>query len=656
MPHSSYARTARSGLRCCLKIGLVLSFCTLASCGRLATEAAHFTQADYRVQSPSIVERGEPAAHYETPADAAWMTVSLPHVMPRPIAGPQSEPGNAPATWATHWYRFKWQQQYAGGRALALYIPRRHLGNGRFDVYVDGIHVDGGYDGVWNQPQFILLPAASAAGNTNAAREILIALSIEPARGGALSTVWIGPAKDLQWRAEWRQFLQQGIPQVTSIAFAVFGAFAFAFWLRRRRESAYLLFGLLAPVYCLRMLHYYVLDPGSPRLSELFWWMTINSLAWLQLLVYLFGVTLHGRRYPRMERVMVGTLLVASSLSLIFALLQLRISGLSPLLYLVQMSVSIMAVVLTTLGSIRSRQPLALVLAAMLCLFLALGAHDWLLQNWRIDIENVYLLPYGSLLVLGVALYAILQRYITAVGEADKLSASLEQRLAERSHELEESHRKLRLIEHERAVTDERQRLMREMHDGLGSSLMSSLVMVEQGKLDNAAVAKVLRESIDDLKLTIDSLEPMGEDLLTLLGTLRYRLGSRLEAAGIKLEWHVQETPPLPWLNPTASLQILRILQEALANVLKHASADVIRMETGADATHVFIRLLDNGRGFDVAARNLQPTGRGLQNQQRRALALSGRIDVASRPGETSVMLFLPLSNAEHSPALEGRV
>jgi signal transduction histidine kinase len=153
----------------------------------------------------------------------------------------------------------------------------------------------------------------------------------------------------------------------------------------------------------------------------------------------------------------------------------------------------------------------------------------------------------------------------------------------------------------------------------------------------------VLRESIDDLKLTIDSLEPMGEDLLTLLGTLRYRLGKRLEVAGIKLEWQVEETPPLPWLNPTASLQILRILQETLTNVLKHAHATTIRVETGFDAIHVWIRLTDNGSGFDVtAARQRSDRGRGLQNLDRRATSINGTVQLESQPGVTTVTLQLP--------------
>jgi signal transduction histidine kinase len=599
-------------------------------------EAKHFTVAEYRVQPRSILYDGGAPARISTPPDAVWTPINLPHVLPRPLIAPHATAETSP-TWPTYWYRFQWTPLKSAPGGLALYIPRRHVNNGGLDLYVDGNHVHEGADGIWNQPELIPLP--------HDASEVLIALSAEPGRGAAISTVWIGPVDDLLPRSEWRQFFQSGIPQLSSVAFLLFGAFAFAFWLRRRSETAYLIFALMAPVYFLRTMHFYVVAPITPIWGELFWWVTINSLAWLQVLVYRFAVTLHGLRFPRIERALIGTLLVATVVSLAFALLQLRIAGLSPLLYLVQIAASLTATILAVIGAIRSRMPLALLLAAMLCLFLAMGAHDWLLQNFRIDLEHIYLLPYGSILVSGVVLYAIFQRYISAVNEADRFSASLAHRLAERTAELEETHRKLRLIEHEQAVAGERQRLMREMHDGLGSSLVSSLVMVEQGKLDSAGVASVLRESIDDLKLTIDSLEPMGDDLLTLLGTLRFRLGKRLEAAGIRFEWQVQETPPLPWLNSTASLQILRILQETLTNVLKHAHADVIRVETGSDERHVFIRLHDNGRGFDVAAISQNPAGRGLQNLHRRAAALHGRVDIASGPGATVITLYLPLAN-----------
>jgi signal transduction histidine kinase len=131
-------------------------------------------------------------------------------------------------------------------------------------------------------------------------------------------------------------------------------------------------------------------------------------------------------------------------------------------------------------------------------------------------------------------------------------------------------------------LSQERQRLMQDMHDGLGSSLVSALRVVEDGRLQDMQVAEVLKSCIDDLKLAIDSMEPVEADLLLLLATLRFRLGSRLESTGIILRWEISDVPALDWLDPRNALHILRILQEAFANILKHAQASEIRVTTGA--------------------------------------------------------------------------
>jgi signal transduction histidine kinase len=93
-------------------------------------------------------------------------------------------------------------------------------------------------------------------------------------------------------------------------------------------------------------------------------------------------------------------------------------------------------------------------------------------------------------------------------------------------------------------------------------------------------VAAVLAECIDDLKLAIDSIEPVDQDLLLLLATLRFRIGARLENGGIILHWNVSDIPPLDWLNPSCSLHVLRILQEALSNIIKHSGATEVSLST----------------------------------------------------------------------------
>lgn len=195
-------------------------------------------------------------------------------------------------------------------------------------------------------------------------------------------------------------------------------------------------------------------------------------------------------------------------------------------------------------------------------------------------------------------------------------------------------------VERERALLLERDRLMRDMHDGLGSVLVSSLAAVERGTLTQKEMAVALRECVDDLRIVIDSLDPDNNDLVGLLATLRFHLGRRLEMAGIQLEWSVEELPSLTWMGASESLQLMRAIQEILSNIIKHAHAhqvSIIARESGA-GLEVVIR--DDGRGFDSsqAAR-----GRGLRSLRQRVDALHGQLTLSSQPGAgTEVRLWLP--------------
>lgn len=315
--------------------------------------------------------------------------------------------------------------------------------------------------------------------------------------------------------------------------------------------------------------------------------------------------------------------------------------------YVAQVFVSLAVTVLLTRQAVRARTRESIVLAAALWISIAFGGYDLLLKDAQVDPRGVFLLPYAAIFLFGAFLYAVLRRYTGAIDDVERVNASLEERLAARTRELQASHEKLRAIEREQTLAGERQRLMRDMHDGLGSSLMSSLVLVEQGRLAPADVAKVLRECIDDLKLTIDSLEPIGSDLVTLLATLRYRLGSRLEGAGLRLDWRVADLPPLPWLDALAALEVLRILQEALTNVVKHSGAKSIAISTAAEGNEVRVLLVDDGHGFDLERVRAESPGRGLLNLERRAAKLGGTVRIASSALGTTVELVLKIERRD---------
>ena len=208
--------------------------------------------------------------------------------------------------------------------------------------------------------------------------------------------------------------------------------------------------------------------------------------------------------------------------------------------------------------------------------------------------------------------------------------------------ELERNNNRLREIERLQTLQQERQRIMQEMHDGLGSSLLSALRVIEKGNMPTHEVAHVLKECIDNLKLTIDSIEPVDENLLLLLATLRFRIGTRLENSGIILHWNVADIPPLEWLNPSCSLHVLRILQEALTNIIKHSGATEVSLSTQTTTTSIIVEIADNGCGFD-AKQALTMSGRGLSNQIHRAQTIGAEIHWVNQKQGSCFQLMLPV-------------
>lgn len=526
---------------------------------------------------------------------------------------------------------------------LALYLPRV-VGAAVQVIAHDGSQWRLRWDGTdqwreqWNRPVLVDLGPAPPPGS-----RVTLAVGLIHYDGAEtrVSRLWIGPRAELAQRAGGRQVLQQVAPPVGSLTFLSLGLFALLFWLGRRREQAYVLFFGCSLVWALRNLHYYATMPEDRVAHEWFWWMTNASLSWVMVLVYLFALRFDARRAPWLERGLLGFVALMSVLAM-----PIEASPVRTLVQLHLINALVGAVVLLRLswmaatgGSREFR-----VITASLWLTEAFGVHDLLLVSGGVSPESIYLLPYASFVLFLAFLYAVQVRYSMAIREVERVNSSLETRLAAREDELRANHERLRVVEREQALLLERQRLMRDMHDGLGSTLMSSLVLVEQGRLDAPAVADLLRECVDDLRLVIDSLEPIGHDLVTLLASLRHRLGRRLERAGLDIRWEVQDLPPLHWLAPPDALQVLRIVQEVLTNVLKHAQARQIRLATTLQDSTVQVLIEDDGVGFDTEGSS---SGRGLRHLAQRASRLGGRLLIDSVPGQgTRVVLDLPLQRA----------
>lgn len=529
------------------------------------------------------------------------------------------------------WVRWRFEPPArAAGEPLALYLPVSMLEHYEWVLNGQPVAAQLGprarYQRTWNRPLLIELPDTSLRAGAN---ELLLATY--PYRWPYLVAPRLGPKSELGWRANWRIALQLDLPRALQWLFAATGLFALlAGW--RQREPMYLLFGAAALAWVLRLLHY-TWEP-IPSAAGVAWidWLTVNSLVWVVGLTFSFSARLVGLRPWRIERgVVVATVLLA--LATLPGVGPLANYALAPWIYAVTGAASVGLLALVSVRARRQRDAATFFMALALWTMFAFGIHDLLLMVAWVPATSMFLMPLAALPLMASFAYAAAARHARSVAEARRLNVELADRVRAAYDELAAAER-------QRVLAEERARLMRDMHDGLGGSLMSSLAMVEAGRMPPGQVAATLRECIEDLQLTIDSLEPAGDDLLALLGALRYRLGKRLEAAGLTIDWAVQPLPALPWLDPAAALHVLRIVQEVLTNIVKHAQARRVRVETAHEGGSVIVRIADDGRGFDPAqARG----GRGLGNLRRRAAELGGTVEFVSGPAGTVATLRLPL-------------
>ena len=204
------------------------------------------------------------------------------------------------------------------------------------------------------------------------------------------------------------------------------------------------------------------------------------------------------------------------------------------------------------------------------------------------------------------------------------------------------------------AVLEERARLAREIHDtlaqgfvGISSQLDAvAMCMSEQPaparkNLDMAR--RMARHSLTEARRSVMDLRASvleGQDLAAALES-----GMRIWTAGSGVEIRVDVSGPQSRLPEEMEQHLLRIAQEAVTNILKHAGASKIWIKLHSEARRLYLRIVDDGRGFDQAgAFNAMGGHFGLIGMRERAERLGGEFKLASHPGEgTQVEVSAPL-------------
>ena len=330
------------------------------------------------------------------------------------------------------------------------------------------------------------------------------------------------------------------------------------------------------------------------------------------------------------------------------------VPSMSTLALSILVGIGLSSMVLIVRETLRTRRPVAWVVTGVGTAAMAAGVYDLILiRIGQASGLRITLSQHALFLFVLIMAGLVVERFSRSVAAYKDLAADLARRVDKREQQLREAFDALRQKQHEQSVASERQRMMREIHDGVGSQLVGLLNMVTRPNADPAVLKEHVQSALDEMRMAVDSLQPVHDDLITVLATLRYRLQPRLEAAGIEVVWDVVDLPVLRQLSPQVVLNVQRILLEAFTNILKHARASRVMVQAHLGSDHVptmVLRIVDNGVGLRPEAQAGAATrvhGHGIANMLARAAAIGAEISViASDQGGVHVELRWPVELA----------
>jgi signal transduction histidine kinase len=570
--------------------------------------------------------------------DPAWERISLPDRWreQRPEAG-----GFA-------WYRLEVPGPVAPGEPWALYLPHVNMNAAAF---VNGAPVGSGGRFTepvarnFNRPLYFAFPSELLGRDRN---EVHVLLFVYPHLFGELDPPWIGPDRALRAPYEASVLARTTLAQVATVLCLVTMLFAAALAFGSRGDPVYGWLAVVTALWSVVSFNYWLRDVPVPVWT---WERAMHGA--LDLFILAFAVWAHryvGVRRPRVERALLGAAALSAAVTWLVPVVWFYPAV--NILHAACFLAAIYATVLILRHALRSPPLEAAVYVPAGFAVMGIAVHDLLLQFGVTRPGAPFLLPYLVPLMLVTFGSTLVLRFASALRSAESLNRELETRVAEKHRELASSYEARRELERDKLLAEERERLVREMHDGLGGQLVSLLSLVEAERGADPRVADGVRSALDDMRLVIDSLDPALHTLGAVLGAARARFEPALSKNGIALEWRPGDLPPTPWLGPEDYLQVLRIVQEALGNVVRHAGAKRVAVRSGpgpnADGVAgIVIEICDDGRGVDPASA-ARSGARGLRHMRERAARLSGslRIEPLATPGGggTRVALWLPAS------------
>lgn len=568
--------------------------------------------------------------------------------------GPPAEgwaPVTLPDSWATRWpgfdgvvwYRLTWQEPEQV-RETGLLL---HYLNMAGEVSLNGTPISRDDSLVepltraWNTPRHWLLAPPLLRPGTNT---LLVRVSGLFAYQAGLGPVSLGTPAAMQAEFEQERLVRRDLQVLGLAVSAAASAFFAALWLLRRRETAYGWFALMSVLWLLFGYNQIATSPWPFASNHSWQALNISTLLVFGVSYVVFALRFCGRRMPRLEG---AALLVA-----VVGVLDLWLAPHADLIahraiWTLVGGFTVIAVNGTSIvHALRHRNSPMRSLAPFMAVSALTDAHDLLVFTQVIDSNTYYTTMSSYILLLGMAL-TLAAQFVKSLKRIENFNTELIEEVNAAKADLAATLAQQHALELTHARIGERVNLVSDLHDGLGGMLVGSIATLERTpeNLSAPELLAMLKRLRDDLRLIIDATgrDDGARALGELLAPLRHRSAQLLDANGIDCRWQVSGIDTLE-LPPSQSLDLMRFLQEALTNVLKHSASRRVDVTVARAGAELRLSVRDDGRGFAVEGTG-EAGGAGLRSLRTRARRLGAELQLQSRPGETQVALRMPLAS-----------
>ncbi|WP_349307088.1 sensor histidine kinase [Acinetobacter corruptisaponis] len=493
----------------------------------------------------------------------------------------------------------------------------------------------------WNMPRYWNLPVSSLKQGENILWVRVVGVK---SQNSGLGQVFLGNATQMIpiFQTYWNQ--QRVLMFLNLITSLTLGVIAFLVWIFHRKDQLFGWFTLATLMWSMVMFNTIMLEAPFGLTTLQIARISIICFFAYSLFSCFYAWRLAQRKFPRLEKILLLMLFIAIGMAMLLpdTALYNFISG----TFFLGLLVLLINFISYQWIAYRSKLLEAYLLAFVFLFFIIVSIHDVLFLIKGIG--RFMLMPYTAPLTTLLIAIILALRLAKNMRRIEQFNKTLENSVIQARDELAISLNTQHQLELDNAKLQERLQLAHDLHDGLGGSLVRSMVTVDQSQanLSNQQFLSMLKILRDDLRQVIDSGSSTGAkvpDTPILWGApLRHRFMQLFDELDVTTKWSFPES----WQKqptPLVCLTLLRVAEEALTNILKHSQATSVKCALFFSNGQLVLDIEDNGIGFDVEAVKNAGMSVGLRSMQTRLERLGGHLTVQSEAGRTCLKACLPV-------------